>query len=188
MEIENWLRAVKREENYENPTLDKTRRVMSLIYQLAQRYGLIPCNQESNPLIFVRCKTQSDYEAIILTPEQAFAVLVRLPEPERTLALLCASTGLRISEALGLQWQDVEESLIRVRRTWTWGKVGVPKSKASQAPVPMHPLLFKVRACMEGTDGLRSAGRLGFPIVSTKREAASHLEHARVRLSQTRCR
>jgi len=143
LEIENWLRAVKREDNLENPTLDKARRVMSLIYKHAQRYGLVPRNQESNPLLFVRCKTQSDYEALILTPEQAFAVLVRLPERERVLALLAAGTGLRISEALGLQWQDVEfeQSLIRVRRTWTWGKVGLPKSTASQAPVPMHPLL-----------------------------------------------
>lgn len=46
-------------------------------------------------------------------------------------------------EALGLQWQDMgfEESLIRVRRTWAWGKAESPKNKASKAPVPMHPLL-----------------------------------------------
>ena len=31
--------------------------------------------------------------------------------------------------------------ILRLRRTWTWGKVGQPKSKASQAPVPMHLLL-----------------------------------------------
>jgi integrase len=44
---------------------------------------------------------------------------------------------------LGLQWLDVnfDGSLIHVRRTWTWGKVGQPKSKVSQAPVPMHLLL-----------------------------------------------
>ena len=143
LEIENWLRAIKREESLENPTLDKIRRVMSLIYKHGQRYGLIPRNQESNPLTFVRCKTQSDYEAVILTPEQAFAVLLNLPEPERTLTLLAAGTGLRISECLGLQWQDVSfaESLIHVRRTWVWGEVGLPKSRASQAPVPLHPLL-----------------------------------------------
>jgi len=143
LEIENWLRAVKRDECLENPTLDKARRVMSLVYKHGQRYGLIPRDQESNPLRFVRCKTQSNYEAVILTPEQAFAVLLYLPEPERTLTLLAAGTGLRTSECLGLQWQDVafRESLIRVRRTWSWGKVGLPKSKASQAPVPMHPML-----------------------------------------------
>jgi len=39
-----------------------------------------------------------------------------------------------------------------VRRTWTWGKVGLPKSRASQAPVPMHPLLAKfVQAWKEQT-------------------------------------
>ncbi|MGH9514392.1 MAG: tyrosine-type recombinase/integrase [Terriglobales bacterium] len=32
-------------------------------------------------------------------------------------------------------------SKIRVQRTWTCGRVGAPKSKASRAPVPLHPLL-----------------------------------------------
>jgi integrase len=143
LEVEEWLSALKEGELLENPTLDKMRRVMSLVYKHGQRYGLISRREECNPLRFVRCKTISNYEAVILSPEQAFAVLVDLPEPERTLTLLAASTGLRISECLGLQWLDVnfDGSLIHVRRTWTWGKVGQPKSKASQAPVPMHLLL-----------------------------------------------
>src|SRR6266478_4948297 len=92
---------------------------------------------------FVRCKTTSEYEAMILSPQEAFAVMLNLPEPERTLTLLAAGTGLRISECLGLQWQDVSfaEAVIYVRRTWTCGEVGLPKSKASKAPVPLHPLL-----------------------------------------------
>ncbi len=143
LEIEQWLSSLKEEERLENPTLDKMRRVMSLVYKHGQRHGLIPRRDECNPLRFVRCKTTSGYEAMILTPEQAFSVLIGLPDPEKTLTLLAASTGLRISECLGLQWQDVnfKESLIYVRRTWTCGKVGMPKSKASQAPVPMHSLL-----------------------------------------------
>jgi integrase len=143
LEIEQWLKAMKREEGLENPTLDKIRRLMSLVFKHGQRYGLIPRSEESNPLRFVRCKTTSGYEAMILTPQQAFAVLMQLKEPEKTLTLLAASTGLRISECLGLQWQDVSfaESMISVRRTWTCGRVGVPKSKASHAPVPLHPLL-----------------------------------------------
>lgn len=92
---------------------------------------------------FVRCKTTSTYEAMILTPEQAYAILLNLQEPERTLTLLASGTGLRISECLGLQWQDVSfaDSMIHVRRTWTCGQIGLPKSKASKAPVPLHPLL-----------------------------------------------
>ena len=92
---------------------------------------------------FVRCKTTSGYEAMILTPEQAYAIVCNLREPERTLTLLAAGTGLRISECLGLQWQDVNfaDAMIHVRRTWTCGQVGLPKSKASKGPVPLHPLL-----------------------------------------------
>ena len=80
---------------------------------------------------------------MILTPEQAYAILLQLREPERTLTLLAAGTGLRISECLGLQWQDVSflEGVIHVRRTWTCGQVGLPKSRASKGPVPLHPLL-----------------------------------------------
>jgi hypothetical protein len=67
-----------------NPTLDKIRRVMSPVFKPGQRYGLTPRSEESNPLRFVRCKTTSNYEAMILTPHQAFLVLVQLEEPERT--------------------------------------------------------------------------------------------------------
>lgn len=75
LEIERWLRALKREQGLENLTLDKTRRVMSLVYKHGQRYGLIPRTEEANPMRFVRCKTTSGYEAMILTPQQAFDVL-----------------------------------------------------------------------------------------------------------------
>ena len=148
LEIEQWLKALKHEEDLENPTLDKIRRVMNLVFKHGQRYGLIPRSAEANPMRFVRCKTTSDYEAMILTPQQAFDLLMRLEEPERTLTLLASATGLRISECLGLQWQDVsfEDSRIHVRRTWTCGEVGRPKSKASKAPVPLHPLLAEFMA------------------------------------------
>ena len=160
LEIEQWLKALKQEEDLANPTLDKIRRVMSLVFKHGQRYGLIPRTEEANPMRFVRCKTTSGYEAMILTPKQAFDVLMHLQEPERTLTLLAAATGLRISECLGLQWHDVnfEQSQIHVRRTWTCGQVGVPKSKASHAPVPLHPLLAEFMQAWKNTTSFSQPG------------------------------
>jgi hypothetical protein len=37
LEVEEWLTAAKREESLANPTLDKMRRVMSLVYRQGQR-------------------------------------------------------------------------------------------------------------------------------------------------------
>jgi len=142
LEIMQWLKASKRMENLENPTVDKIRRVMNLVFKHSQTYGLIPPTEEVNPMKFVRVKTQSEYEAKIITPEQGFKILTAMPQPESTLTMLIAATGLRISECLGLQWADVDydSQQIFIRRSWT-GKVGKPKSAASKAPVPMVPLL-----------------------------------------------
>lgn len=143
LDIMAWLKASKRKQNLENPTVDKIRRVMNLVYRHGQTYGLIPRTAEANPLKFVRVRTQSEYEAKIITPEQGFKILMAMRQPERTLTLLIAATGLRISECLGLQWHDTDylNSQIFVRRSWTGGKVGKSKSAASRAPVPMVPVL-----------------------------------------------
>jgi len=143
LEVEQWLKALKREKNLQNPTLDKQRRLMNLVCKSAQRYGLIPRTEECNPIRYVRCKTTSGYEAQTISPAQGWAIWSRLPEPESTLTLLAAITGLRISECLGLKWGDIDfaAQVIQVRRTWTGGMEGLPKSKASQAAVPLHPVL-----------------------------------------------
>jgi hypothetical protein len=38
---------------------------------------------------------------------------------------------------------DTDSQVIHCRRTWTSGQVGLPKSRASQSAVPLHPLLAK---------------------------------------------
>ena len=61
----------------------------------------------------------------------------------RTMVLTDAATALRVSEILALMWKDLDfvAQLIRVRRAYVYRRFGAPKSKASKAPVPMHPLL-----------------------------------------------
>jgi integrase len=86
-------------------------------------------------------------KAVIVTPEQAFQILMALPEPERVLTLVIAATGLRISEALGLQWEDVDYSnhRINLRRVWLDNKVVERmKTEQSEAPATMSPTLAEV--------------------------------------------
>jgi integrase len=76
------------------------------------------------------------------SPEQTLAILNQLEEPEFVLTLLIAATGLSISEALGLQWADVEydRNRIVVRRSWV-EEIGYCKNAHRKAPVAMHPVL-----------------------------------------------
>jgi integrase len=58
---------------------------------------------------------------------------------ERTLYLAAAMTGLRRGELLALRWQDVDwtAGVLRVRRTYTRGQFGTPKTQRSNRAVPL---------------------------------------------------
>jgi len=70
--------------------------------------------------------------------------MMELGEPYRTQVFLVAVTGLRISEALGLKWSDLdyERQMIHLRRVWVGNEL-VPRMKTdgSAAPVPLGELL-----------------------------------------------
>lgn len=63
----------------------------------------------------------------------------RFTETDRTLYLVAAMTGLRQGELLGLRWSDVDwgAGRLRVRRTYTRGQFGAPKSRRSSRSVPL---------------------------------------------------
>jgi integrase len=119
----------------------KLRNAMSAVYKHGQKFGMIPRTEESNPMKWVSATTISDYEAVSLSPEESFAILERIDDPlVRTLLIVVAVTAIRIGEALGLMWSDVDwkRLKINIRRDWVDGELGRPKSKASKAPVEMH--------------------------------------------------
>jgi hypothetical protein len=64
LDIEQWLDSVKRS----NPTKDKIRRIMSVIYTRAQKYGLVPRSESSNPVRWVEQSAKSSYKPIVVEP------------------------------------------------------------------------------------------------------------------------
>jgi integrase len=139
--VEEWLQSIKRKHKLANPTLNHLKQIMGLAFKFGRKHELIP--KTCNPIRDVECTTISDYEPRAITPEEAYAIWCRLKEPENLVVLLLTVTGLRISEALGLKWLDFnwDEGLVHVRRVWTGGREGKPKSRASRAAVPCLDIL-----------------------------------------------
>lgn len=82
-----------------------------------------------------------------MTRAQLGAFLRCAPARHRTLFELLAATGLRISEALALQWQHVKldgsAPHVKVRRAVVKGRIGPPKSRHGRRDVPLGPELVR---------------------------------------------
>jgi integrase len=54
----------------------------------------------------------------VLTPGEIRLLLAQLAEPSHTMVLVAACLGLRASEIMGMQWQDVnwEDLTVFIRR------------------------------------------------------------------------
>jgi len=180
LEVEQWLKKLKKAESLENPTLDKIRRVMNLVYKHGQRYGLIPRDESANPMRWVRQRTTSDYIAIIMNPQQAFQILLNIPEPRRTLVLTDAATALRVSEILGLMWADLdfENQVIKRAARLCLGQVQRSQIESVKSAGADASLAGRFLVGLEGTDAVCQGQRLclsQFPVEG--QEAAVGLHH-----------
>jgi len=138
--VESWLAEL----NLAPGTKAKTRNVMSALFEHAMRYGWAT----ANPIKQVRQSAKRLREPDVLTVSEVFAILVRLPEPCRTIILTAALTGLRRGELFGLQWRDVnfDNHQIHVRRSLVDQVAGNLKTEGSHRPLPMSPELSKALA------------------------------------------
>jgi len=143
-EIKGWLESAQDEEDLENSTVDKIRRVMHLVYSAARASDLIPRTADANPVKHVHIATTTGYEAVLVTPQDAWNIIFRMEPFARLMTLLIAVTGLRIGEVLALRWKHVDWSKFRVHvvSNFVRGKFGEPKSAASKKPVVLHPLVM----------------------------------------------
>lgn len=129
--VEEWLGGMKRAKG----TKAKIRNLMSAIFQHAMRYEWV----DRNPIKLVRQSAKRERVPDVLELHELQLLLTKLSMRERTLVLLDAATGLRVSELLALRWMDVDfENLeINVTRSIWHQVVGDCKTEASAKPVPL---------------------------------------------------
>ena len=80
-------------------------------------------------------------------PPTRFAA--RLDEPHRTMVLVDAITGMRVSELLALKWSDVDlqRRLLSIRQSYYRGNFGPPKNRSSERTIPLSPGLVCAPRC-----------------------------------------
>ncbi len=129
--VEEWLDGIKRARG----TRAKIRNLMSALFTHAMRYEWI----DRNPIKLVRQSAKRERIPDVLELAEIQLLLSKLAVRERTLALLDAGTGLRVSELLALRWRDIDFDRLEISVTRSiWHQVvGDCKTEASAKPVPL---------------------------------------------------
>jgi len=132
-EVEEWLEKLQLAPG----TRAKIRNQMSAIFRHGIRWGWI--DEHENPIVTVRTSAKRLRIPETLTAGEFLTLYGRLPDRERTMVTICATTGLRISETLGLKWADIDfvSGLADVLRSVVDGEVGDCKSEVSKQLVPL---------------------------------------------------
>ena len=118
-------------------TKAKIRNIMSAVFNHAIRHEWL----DKNPISLVRQSAKRERIPTVLDAAEIGALLSELQCPYRQMVLLAATTGLRVSELLGLKWSDVNFELLEIclKRGVVHQIPGDVKTEASRKPIPLDP-------------------------------------------------
>ncbi len=126
--VRDWLYSVHDEQDYDWQTVTKLKMVMGQVSSHADIYGLETCR---NPIqkMMIPGSEDTDREASVLQPEETLEIVSRLDFPEKVLVVLIATTAVRISEALALQWRHIKFTMIafRLSKRSVWRRSPPPR-------------------------------------------------------------
>ena len=136
-EVEHWLRNL----GLARASCAEIRNLMSIPFNHARRYDLFA----GNPISLVRQSVKRRKIPELLGVDELRRLLQALGPRDRTMVLMAAGTGLRMSELFVLKWRDVDfrSSQISVNRSIVEQVVGPCKTEAAQKPVPLDSCLAK---------------------------------------------
>ena len=151
----------------------QVRNLLHLLMEKAMLWG--NAQVERNPIDLIRLKGTGARakELVILTPEQYSALLEdpELSEVVKVIIQVLAGLGLRISECLGLQWQDFdfEAKTIQIQRSMVHGKANDTKTSSSAAKLPLHDSLIETLKAWKAHETFKSkwvfcSERTGLPM------------------------
>jgi integrase len=166
--VEDWLKDLKVVGRHPKPGVKppvsplfraQVKNIFHTLIEHGMKWGAL--QTQRNPLELVRLKGNARAkELVILTLPQYQALLddPQLPETVKVMVQLAAGLGLRVSEILGLRWEDCnfEAKTIHIQRSVVHGKANDTKSKTSAATLPLHDALIEILRGWKAHEALKS--------------------------------
>jgi integrase len=154
MAVEQWIKALmttpRKKEDKPRPLAPKskahTKAVFHRLFECAMRWRYLEIQRNPMSLIELHGSSKRTRKIVLVTTEQYQKLLPLLPQHCRVMVTLAMCLGLRVSEILGLRWEDVdlEAGSLQVRRSVVNGHVEDTKTEASEDELPLHPELAEV--------------------------------------------
>jgi integrase len=122
------------------------RGLLRLLWEFSMWAGYTPVQRNPVELVTVKGASKRMRKPRSLTVAEFQKLLTELHDPFHTIALVCVSFGLRISECLGLKWSDIDwlDSKLNIRRGIVRQRVGDTKTVNSERPLAIAGELVAV--------------------------------------------
>jgi integrase len=147
-DISDWFGRLERD-GVPPATIRKAKRCLSAMLATAAQDGAISHNPALGvryvpaPAIAERERlAQAERKRRALSADQVLAVIAAMPDQWHVFFSLLAETGCRVSELIGLRWENVhlgDEPHVYVCEQWKDGRHKRLKTDASEEPVPLSP-------------------------------------------------
>jgi integrase len=122
-----------------------TKAVFHRLFECAMRWRYLPIQRNPMSLIELHGSSRRTRKIVLISTEQYQKLLPLLSSHCRVMVILAMCLGPRVSEILGLRWEDVdwEQGKLYVRRSVVSSHVEKTKTETSEDELPLHPELIK---------------------------------------------
>jgi integrase len=138
--IHSWFQSLK----LHPVSKGHVRSLMRRLFELATLWEYLPMERR-NPVELVKIKgvTKRAKDPVVISHEQFRAIVPQLPAHVNMVAVVSACLGLRVSETLGLRWNDIDlvRQTISIRTSAYRGAIEDTKTLSSNADLPLDPRL-----------------------------------------------
>ena len=114
-------------------TAMKVKDTLASVLGSAVKYGLLATNPVTG--VQIPSSRKGKRAKPYITPEQFDGLVNLVREPYATMLYVCVMAGLRVSELVGLKWEDVHTNALTIDERFSKGEWGCPKTTASSATI-----------------------------------------------------